>query len=314
MVTASMSTQVLSTPVEQTYLAAMSPTHHLSSLTSVPRLLLESQEMLPSPPTDVLLSSSTQERTPAIHLTLSANNKRLDPIKHRIMSRSDEQLAASRRSAAVYGTDRRVGEFPRSVSIADLKAGSRNRKAECGSDLRRVLPSVTNLRNLALNQDADARIAERSQTHPAPALFHQRRYVASNLHDEHIYNEKRLRRKFHWKSYQDLHILSMYQEDNPSVESLTSIGQKAPSSIEPNDPSSASCSDSSSSRGSSPAPKTPVDQRPPHEAEDAKVRRAHARQVQLIEQRQDQEQAVDEIDGEEEEGIIQVMFEVLVLG
>lgn len=224
------------------------------------------------------------------------------------MSRSDEQLAVSRQSAATYGTDRRVGEFPRSLSIADLKTGSRSRKAECGSDLRRVLSSVTNLRNPANSQDVDAGDAEHSQAHPAPAVFHRRRYVASNLHDEHIYIEKRQRRKFHYKSYQDLHILNLYKERNTSSGSLASTRETEQFSVEANDPLSASCSDSSSSRASSPAPRTPTDQRTPNEAKNAKLRRAHARQVQFIEQRQEHEQAEDEDEGEEE--LIQVSFPV----
>ena len=299
-----MSIQVLSTPVEQTYLNAMSPYRHLSSLTSVPRLLLDSQEMLPSPADDILLASSPPKSTFTSHMISRANNKTLDPVKHRIMARSDEQLLASRRSAAVCGTDRCDGDFARSSSMADLKAGSRTLKADYSSDLRRVLPSVSNLRNLAHNQDINARNTGLTQTNPMSAMPQQSHLVASNLQDEHTYNEKKLRRKFRYRSYQDLHILSLYQE-NISTGSLRSFARTGPISDGSDEPSSASSSDSGSSRTSSPAPKTPIDQRPQNEAENAKVRRAHARQVHVIEQRQGPEFAEDEDHGEEE--IIQVI-------
>jgi len=306
MVTARMSTQFLSTPVEQTYLAAMSPYSHLSSLTSVPRLLLDSQEMLPSPASDVLVPSSPPNPTSSIHLTPVANHITLDLIKHRNMSRSDEQLVASRRNAAVYGINPRTGECARSTSIADLSAGSQTRKADCGSDLRRVLPSVSNLRYLAHSQDDDARNAERLRLPTvAPAMSHQKSYLPPYLHDEHDYHEKKLRRKFHYKSYQDLRVLDIYQE-NASGASLKSVAHTGRISDESEDLMSTSCSDSSSSsssRTSSPAPRTPIDPRPQNELGDSKSRRAQARQVQIIEHRQEQEQV--EV-GEEAEEMIQV--------
>ncbi|KAK5096693.1 hypothetical protein LTR24_002455 [Lithohypha guttulata] len=224
------------------------------------------------------------------------------------MARSDEQLVASRRSAAICGTDRCAGNFARSSSMADLKAGSRTLKADYSSDLRRVLPSVSNLRNLAHNQDINARNTGLTQANPTSAMPQQRHHVASNLQAEHTYNEKKLRRKFRYRSYQDLHILSLYQE-KISTGSLRSFARTGPISDGSDGPSSASSSDSGSSRTSSPAPKTPIDQRPQNEAENAKMRRAHARQVHVIEQRPGPEFAEDEDHGEEE--IIQMRTTVL---
>ena len=232
------------------------------------------------------------------------------------MSRSHEQLEVPRRIAAIYGSDRHLGDFPRSISMADFKAGPRTRRAQYGLGLHRVLPSVPDLRNLAHSQEGNARNTEYSLAHPPPIMFHQRRYAASNLPDERDFqecnhDEKRLRRKFRYESYQDLHILSMYQDDSTYLRSLTSTRHTDPLPAELNDPLSASYSDSGSSRSSSPAPQTPIDQRPLNETENEKRRFVHAKRLQLVEQRHiynaTEDEVEDEVEGEVEEDIIQVV-------
>lgn len=192
----------------------------------------------------------------------------------------------------------RTQMFHRSISIADLQAGKRIQTLEPDrAGLRRVPQSTYDLRTHAQIQDQMIRDSE--YRHIKAFSNSSSQYHVPNPADEVKHDEKRLRRKFQYKSYQDLHILSMYQE-NGSLLSLNSIRQPQSATIES---SPEVLSSTESSPKSSPMPRTPTtmrwaDQIPwcqKAKTDHDRMRRINARQVHVIEQKDDFDESENEI-------------------
>lgn len=192
----------------------------------------------------------------------------------------------------------RAKMFHRSISIADLQAGKRMQSLEPDRTcLRRVPQSTYDLRTHAQTQDQIIRDSMTPRTHSLQKSHSQ--HPLTEPGRESRYEEKRLRRKFQYKSYQDLHILSMYQE-NGSLLSLNSIRQPQSATIES---SSEASNSTESSPQSSPRPRTPTSlhwadpipwcQR--EKTDDDKMRRINARQVHVIEQKDEFEESEHQI-------------------
>lgn len=213
-----------------------------------------------------------------------------DTNSHFIGSSVPIHVLQPRESLAPYALS-----LQRSISIADLQAGNQTSEmAPHPSGLRRTPQSIFDLRSHARYQDQSvwdhSYVESHSPTKPDLQTFSvtPRGIVG--------YEEKRLRRKFQYKSYQDLHILSMYQE-NGSLLSLNSIRQPHSATIE----FSSEGSDlSESSRESSPRPHTPtcpspLEMRSCSASDEEKLRRLNARQVHVIESRERVEESEGEI-------------------
>lgn len=192
----------------------------------------------------------------------------------------------------------RTQMFHRSISVADLQAGKRMQSLEPDrAGLRRVPQSSCDLRSHARNQDQITRDSEYRQTQASPRSCSQ--YHITDSARETGNEEKRLRRKFQYKSYQDLHILSMYQE-NGSLLSLNSIRQPQSATIESSPEVSSS---TESSPRSSRMPRTPTtmhwgDQIPwcqKAKPDNDRLRRINARQVHVIEQKNKFDESENEI-------------------
>lgn len=140
------------------------------------------------------------------------------------------------------------------------------RGSEC--ELRRGLPSVPDLRTLALAQP-DLTPRPHSENGPRQdelslqiSAAKPQRYSADSIREEDYCHQQRLRKRVHYKSYQDFHILSMYQ-DNASLSNLVSAQVWKDESLDHEDSSSTSLADDSSSESTSPTPRTPTQERRP---------------------------------------------------
>ena len=140
------------------------------------------------------------------------------------------------------------------------------RGSEC--ELRRVLPSVPDLRTLALAQP-DLTPRPHSENGPRQdelslqiSAAKPQRYSADSIREEDYCQQEHLRKRAHYKSYQEFHILSMYQ-DNASLSNLVSAQLCKDESLDHEDSSSTSLADDSSSEPTSPTPRTPTQERRP---------------------------------------------------
>lgn len=192
----------------------------------------------------------------------------------------------------------RTSTFYRSASIADLQAGKRMQNFESNrTGLRRAPRSIYDLRTCAEQQGQTARSGQHLQLQPTQKPHLQHWLPTPTGQTE--YEQRRTRRKFQYKSYQDLHILSMYQE-NGSLLSLNSIRQPQSATIESGSEASAS---NESSPQSSPRPQTPVDSHftcqtswnKDTRADQERLRRIDARQVHVIEHDLEADESEDEI-------------------
>lgn len=287
------SSQNLSAVVEQKHQPAMS-LHHLS-----PRNVLSrfrgSDDILSLTSDEVpLYSTRTHPSTPRLE-SIHASKYLL--VGNTIMSCSTEQL-----SIPQHPTQRRLvvqsaHALPRSVSVADLHLDERPRRSQQDNpELRRVPSSISDLRLLARRSNSAISVSERSQTWPPnTAVSETQLGLAYNTEDEYAEEQRKQRRKEHYKSYQDMHILSMYQE-NASLLNLRSK-QIARNGSNPTTSTDCNISDSETSRDSSPRPKTPSDRLLYEEtaktkdaiSEDERVRRVNVRRVQVVEHNQRQD-------------------------
>lgn len=300
MLTAGMSTLPLPEFVQQTRSAPASPGQHLS----YPRFSLCLQEISPTTPDDTFYFSSTS-KVPTVKQLEQRFPHVSDSARQESLSRIDSRLAA-------MGRLRRVNELkvshnqpiPRSVSIADLKSSSNVCEPPLNYPTIRVAPSFSSLRSLARSNVS----SEHNSNLLGSDLVvntHAKRHATLCPTNFPQFEEKRLRRKVHYKSYQDLHILSMYQEPSPAAEiSPTESTSSASTMFESENESSINSSDGGSSRQPSPTPKTPIDTDSFHELKvDENVKedyhhRLNTRQVHVIEHRHEDRYVQDEEDGE----------------
>lgn len=276
------------------YYDALSLCHSPTRTVASP--LRHSNEMLPARTSNIFVHvpfRSSQAHSQASMDSIDAGRRKPVPDSHvnPIRPMDSRQLRPRDRS------NLHVPGFQRSISIADLQAGKRMSSLESDRlGLRRAPQSIFDLRNHARAQHETV-LGRHSPQRQLEEI--QNQCPTSQPHINVDPTEKKLRRKVHYKSYQDLHILSMYQE-NGSLLSLNSIRQPQSATIES---SSDASSSAASSRQSSPQPRTPVQEdSADHQSwEDAremnqdKLRRANARQVHVIEQSQDSDEYETEI-------------------
>lgn len=286
----SMSSRLSSAFVEQTYTELELPSNHLSFASSTSRFALSLSEMstkfweaprVISCSTPASTSCSPDESTGCGFAftqldTMSANDGNSTPASHL-------------RPQKWYG--QRVLVLPRSVSAVDQQALPRSR-LQRGS-LRPSGPSIGNIRSYARATAYAKDLANSARLDDATPLQHDPSGATEISH-----SEKRLRRRLHYKSYQDLHILSMYQDDSCGVSS-NDVDLKS-DCTEHSDADEASSiysdSDTSNSENMSPSPRTPDDDGFPSQALSSTVAfqdsrgaaRKNARQVHVIEHRQNE--------------------------
>ncbi|KAK5071303.1 hypothetical protein LTR64_007806 [Lithohypha guttulata] len=228
----------------------------------------------------------------------------LDPDKFKNMSTGAGHLGIAPRLVYPEAEQHQhLTSLPRSISIADLQAGSKASMEHPRKRLLRHAPSVSSLRSPQNVPDVVQHVVPHSETHLATKPQHYR-HATLNPSNTHMHDEKKLRRKMHYKSYQDVHILSMYQ-DNASVKSTSSRNSSRSTEFELENGASTSCSESGSSQESSPMPRTPIDQemvfksslagqRPKHN----KPHHTSERSVHVIEYRQEKQYLQNQEDGE----------------
>jgi len=222
------------------------------------------------------------------------------------MSRSTEQLSVHYPPRQRQLLIRSVHALPRSVSVADLHLDVRPQRFERDRlELRRVPPSINDLRLLAQKQNNAILIADPSKPQSTDDTTSRTQLSnSSNANVKVLEESGKQRRRQRYKSYQDMHILSMYQE-NMSLNSIPSTWLSREDSIQ-SESTVYHASDSESSRDSSPRPKTPSDrsfcENPANikdtMSEHEKVRKVNARRVQVVEHSQRQEPFHAETDEE----------------
>lgn len=250
-----------------------------------------------------LFPTITHPTTPAFEFT--HDTYRLS-LRSRSMSRSTEQLSVFHPPPQRQLLTQSVHTLPRSVSVADLHLNERPQRFERHRlGLRRVPPSINDLRLLAQKQNSAILIQDQFKIQLAYVTTSgsQLSHIgdAKVGHPEGIEKHRRRRR---YKSYQDMHILSMYQEDL-SLASLSSERTSRKNSIQC-ESTAYHTSDSESSQDSSPRPKNPSDRSLGENtanikdtmSEHEKVRRVNARRVQVVEHSQRQESCHAETDEE----------------
>lgn len=218
--------------------------------------------------------------------------------RDKVTSDCDDQTETSsiEQSSKVPGP--RALAFHRSASTADLQVGKSMQNFESSRvDLRRTPQSTYDLRACAQHKEQNDRYGECLHAYSGQDTHLQP--WPSKPDDQTEYEQRRLRRKFQYKSYQDLHILSMYQE-NGSLLSLNSIRQPQSATIESSSEASGS---TESSPQSSPRPRTPADDpitdrtfwARDDEVGKHRLRRSDARQVHVIEHDIDNDEGENEI-------------------
>lgn len=298
MSTAGVSTLPLPELVQQTRSAPTSPGQHLSYFRFP--LCLQSS---PTEPNDSLLFRT-------INHFVAAEKGDSEVLGLRVSQEQARDYGLSGETEAM-GRLRRVNELrtyhgqalPRSVSVADLKACSKNQLPDTLPTIR-IVPSFNSLRSCVRSHDP----SEPGSIDVAPSSItntYTNRHATLWPANNSGFEEKRLRRKVHYKSYQDLHILSMYQEANLSSQiSPTETVSSSSTTFESESESSINIVDSSSSHQSSPAPKTPTDKdsfsafEGCEEVRDDTKLRTNTRQVHVIENRQEDRYFHDEEDGD----------------
>lgn len=223
------------------------------------------------------------------------------PIYHKrqqVVVTSDDRARNLLTNDGLSLSDPRSSTFHRSASTADLQTEKRMQNSETNQiHLRRAPQSIHDLRAHATHSDLYVP-NDQQRTTDSTASPHPQNWLRSP-DDRTQYEQRRLRRKFHYKSYQDLHILSMYQE-NGSLLSLNSIRQPQSASIE----SASEASESTdNSPQSSPRPQTPADTHliyreswgEPTKIDEQRLRRLDARQVQVIEHDLEADESENEV-------------------
>lgn len=236
----------------------------------------------------------------------SAHHTHRLSIRSTIMSRSTEQLSVLHCPPPRQLLIQSAHALPKSVSVADLQLNERpQRFGRDKLELRRVPPSINDLRLLAQKQNSAILIPDQFKSHlanttaPETQLCH-----VSNANVDYAQEQEKQKRRRRYKSYQDMHILSMYQE-NASLLSIPPKWTSHKDSVQ-STPTAYHISDSESSRDSSPRPKTPSDRSLCENlasikttmSEHEKVRRVNARRVQVVEHSQRQESFHAEADEE----------------
>lgn len=288
------STQLSPVLVEQTRPVSMSPCQHLS-FASAPRFPFYSNTMRPSFPVEMFESTSSGASDPTELPFLKVNDCVLSPAKHNSMSlNGGTSWIEQQRKSTVQR--KRLAMMPRSISIADMQAGSKHSVEQFAPSFRSSPPSIDYLGNHAHVQSGSQPLSERSQSQLLLPNDYQHQQASLTPNSSFTSDEKKLRRRIHYKSYQDLHILSMYQE-KPSMKRSDSTGSSASTTFEPDDESSNGSLYSEGSEELSPLPVTPIDDVPLAEDaspevklllnDDLKKQRSNARQVHVIEHHQD---------------------------
>lgn len=192
--------------------------------------------------------------------------------------------------------------LPKSISVNEFQVTARSRPQTSGLGLRRVRDSLHDLRIANQKHTNQYRkMADGQRVLEVPKPLHRRQSSASLVISE--YDGAKQEKRIPYKSYQDLHILSMYEEEEGKARKASSTTRNVPllpsqlrnmslpHSTLHNAVSSPSLY-SSSSGSSSPRPQTPHDEMrlPAYEWEDAEnsdneyLRGKHARCVQVVQQ------------------------------
>lgn len=310
-----MSTQTLPMPVKQTHQESLLSSRHLSypSASSAPfRCSVQAGDSLTANSSSPFTLLS--RRTLSADLTSSTAVHCVGVLEQKIMSWRDGYSAAPSTLPHSCLQNRRVPTLARSVSAADLESKTKSRPELPALQLPCLSARAPRPQCVGVNEKHDGEVTNELREHPQTkarlATAHHRQHSIANPSDEITADEKKIRRRIRYKSYQDLHILSMYQ-DNSSISISSSSSTRSPSFqfFEDEDESTSrddSVHSGSSSQESLPMPDTPIDataikRQLTSEGTIVKPqlsRRANARQVQIIEHHQEQEYLFDDDLGE----------------
>lgn len=246
-------------------------------------------------------------QTEAVNVMTGARSQLLDILKrastkYKIASKDmdDKRAAELRPRPSLPGPHKSVSK---SISVNELQMTVRTRPQTSGLGLRRVRDSLHDLR-IANQKHAHhqyKRMANSPKTLRVSKPLHRRQSYASLVMFE--YDGAKQEKRVPYKSYQDLHILSMYEEEEGHDRQASAAPRSAlppPSQLRnmslphsaPHHAVSSPSLYSSSSGSSSPRPQTPLDdvRVPAYDWEDTDcsdneyLRGRYARCVQVVQQ------------------------------
>lgn len=284
------SIRLQSASVEQTYSELELPSSHLSLLQRIPRLPVSLSNMSQkSYNVSLGISCSTPASTSCSPVLSPANRSEFP--QNTTMPRGDEFLDSGTQLRPQKWYGQCTLAIPRSISAVDLQAKPREQQQQ-GSRLRPSGPSVRNIREYG-------RVASCKEVSKDPVQRNTSQATRDNFNNFAICSDsKRMRRKLHYKSYQELHILSMYQDDSSLTSSKNTGSTFGGAGFgDHHEPSSVySDSDTSDSGNSSPYPITPEQTEFSNQDRSIQLdieggrntKRGDARRVHVIEHRQNQ--------------------------
>lgn len=307
--TADMSPESPSTAVKRRYRDSMLPARHLSCPSAnIPYFPPSLQEKVRVTSNAVSQPDRFRKRMFSIPHTINLDES--GQLDYKIMSWKDQHSDRPVPPIPCKAYDRCAPKLLRSTSVADLYSQPSYMEYCSTSQVSHLPSSAWNFRGAATNE---ASIQEEQDVSPtsspqasSAAPPHARRPTLPHSVSETVVTEKKLRRRTRYKSYHDLHILSMYQ-DNASVSSLNSTHSSSfKSDVDEDEPVEELTHSDTSSQESLPLPETPSDLEVTCEpsaigraiTKSASPNHSHARHASVIDYNHEKRYSLDEDIGE----------------